>query len=440
MHISPFFLILVLCLVVTCHNPCPGASCIALLSDLEGNQTRFERFLALHPAFESKPDGKRHLRSDAVFVFGGDAPDRFFGERHVLRELLRLKQETPDRVILIAGNRDVNKLRLPLELSAAGMATGPHTGKPEYQNWCRKQNRDDIPASRLRWMLEQTMGSPLAFELRREELAREQHQIVTDIDEEAVVASYLEDSRPGGLFHQYLKAACLMARQGPTLFVHAGIPQASLGHIPGSTTREGTVDFWAAQLNTWMQRQIELWEIGFETWNGSLPRPGEDLIRYAERWGGQSANPFSVLYGRTMDDDGKVTLPPPPVIQWLHASGIRRLVVGHTPSGQIPVVQRTADGNFEFLVLDTSYGLADEPPLVTIGGLDGSLTAFSCPIDLPGTGRTILEFTLQLGTPGPLGRRTEDGAILVAPVADGWLSYQLEPGYKVRYNVRSSPR
>ncbi|HNV72877.1 MAG TPA: metallophosphoesterase family protein, partial [Candidatus Ozemobacteraceae bacterium] len=293
-------------LVMVC--PLLGAEiqCVALLSDLEGNRERFDHFLAHHRAFYLGDDRRWHLRSDAYFVFGGDAPDRFPGERHVLRELLRLKAESPDRVILIAGNRDVNKLRLPLELSDVAMKTSPRKGKREYHVWCDEQKRVDSKATRLRWMLAKTMGSPDAFELRRNELACETAVDQCAVSDQAVVDSYLEDACPGGLFHRYLKAACLMHRQGQTLYVHAGMPQASLGHVPGERHRVARLDEWMKRLNEWYQEQLHTWETAYSSWDGSAPRPADALIAYAERWGQQPMNPFSVLYGRSTDVEGKV--------------------------------------------------------------------------------------------------------------------------------------
>ncbi|NLI79780.1 MAG: hypothetical protein GX442_25460 [Candidatus Riflebacteria bacterium] len=424
-----------------------GAALTALLSDVEGCRGRLTWFLSRHPAFRLGEDGRYHLVPGAAFVFGGDAPDRFAGERHVLQELLRLKAETPDRVVLLAGNRDINKLRLPLELSPAALRRPPHQRPDAYEAWRGERSLPDDAPARLRWILEQTMGSPVAFDLRRAALAADRGVDPATVSGDDVVASYLADASPGGLFHRYLQAAVLMARRGPTLFVHAGLPQAALGKVPGRRRRAPDPDTWMADLESWYRQQLAAWEAGLGRWDGVGPRPGEALIRYVERWGTISYNPFSVVYGRTLDPEGKVDLPPAPVVDWLRRAGIRRVVVGHTPSGQVPVVRRTADGGFEQWVIDTSYGPPGEVPLVTLHGADGAGLAVEARLEarlVAGVASATLaegvlpvSFRSRLGGPGPLGARCRDGAFLVAPVGDRWLAFRVGPGFKLQYDLRS---
>ena len=56
------------------------------------------------------------LRPNCHLVFGGDACDRGPGDIRVLWDLLQLYEDHPGRVHIILGNRDVNKLRIPVEL------------------------------------------------------------------------------------------------------------------------------------------------------------------------------------------------------------------------------------------------------------------------------------------------------------------------------------
>ena len=53
-----------------------------------------------------------------MLVYGGDICDRYEGDFRVISDILLLKRDNIDSVVLIQGNRDVNKLRLVSELLA----------------------------------------------------------------------------------------------------------------------------------------------------------------------------------------------------------------------------------------------------------------------------------------------------------------------------------
>ena len=59
------------------------------------------------------------------FVMGGDAFDHGSGDLRIAEELLDFKERYPDRVFLILGNRDMNKLKLSSELHAQA-PSDPH--------------------------------------------------------------------------------------------------------------------------------------------------------------------------------------------------------------------------------------------------------------------------------------------------------------------------
>lgn len=56
------------------------------------------------------------------FCYGGDCFDRGPGDIRVARLLVGLKRRYPERVFLIMGNRDLNKLRFASELHASDLA------------------------------------------------------------------------------------------------------------------------------------------------------------------------------------------------------------------------------------------------------------------------------------------------------------------------------
>ena len=92
---------------------------LAYLTDVEGRWDKLTSFAKGNPVVRLRADAIE-LADSATFVFGGDAIDRGPHGRRLVRTLLAAKQRYGDRVILIAGNRDLNKLRLRRELEVAG--------------------------------------------------------------------------------------------------------------------------------------------------------------------------------------------------------------------------------------------------------------------------------------------------------------------------------
>src|SRR5690606_24466339 len=138
---------------------------IAFLSDIEGIWSKLSSFCASQELVKLVPDGQGALRLEvsegAVFVFGGDAIDRGPDGRRIIRTLLDAKLRQPDRVVLIAGNRDVNKMRLVRELSGYPPSQAPadviSTG----------------PGALLGWLFAHTMGAAFALRMRVKELEGE---------------------------------------------------------------------------------------------------------------------------------------------------------------------------------------------------------------------------------------------------------------------------
>lgn len=99
---------------------------ISFFTDAEGNLEFFKRFASLSNVVEMVEGSdsphfpelrfRRHYVQDH-FVFGGDAFDKGDGDIRIASMLTDFKDREPERVHLILGNRDVNKLRLAAELS-----------------------------------------------------------------------------------------------------------------------------------------------------------------------------------------------------------------------------------------------------------------------------------------------------------------------------------
>ncbi|MBF0544948.1 MAG: metallophosphoesterase [Candidatus Riflebacteria bacterium] len=408
---------------------------ITFLTDIEGNQAKLINFFKSNPAFAQDSDGKYHLKADFIFVHGGDICDRFPGERLVMREFLRLKQETPDRVILIAGNRDINKIRIPVELSDSAIKTDPIFKSDDFHQWIQGKNLPNNRSNRLKWILERTMGSPSAFELRRSELASENGVNPAAISDDQVTGSYLSDTTPGGLLFRILKSSVIMAHVGKTLFVHSGICSQSLGKIPGSLHRKISIVKWETNLNEWFQKSLTDWQQNLGHKNIFEYPVGYELVQYVGPAPKLTINPESVVYGREVDQEGKVALPPEDVINFLKENGFFRLVLGHTPSGQFPVIERLPDQSFEMVVGDTSYSpRTDEAPHIFFTGPDERTTTIQGQISFDEKMVVPISFSIEAGEKTIIGSHLPSNAVVIAPFKDGYLTYRLLPGFKVQYD------
>jgi hypothetical protein len=394
-------------------SPPPGISKseypVAYLTDVEGIWEKLAGFCQDNPLVCL--EGERLVvRPGATFVFGGDAIDRGPAGRRVLRTLLEAWRRQPSQVVLLAGNRDINKLRLVRELRGHPPTRTP----PEV----RKASRPVL----LRWIFDKTMGAHVAFECRKEELAR----TGGPVSEEDVVDSFLEDLGPGGVLRDYLSACQLVYRAGSTLFVHGGVHEHSLGRVPSRGPVEG-VDAWGEALNHWYREQLEFFA------EGRLDAEGvpawEPVIAYQAPTPGQRINTGSVVYGRMADERNHPSLPSPGLIETLARSGIHRLVVGHTPSGDCPSLLR--DGQFELILADNSYGRVEGASRVFLR--DDSVYVEG-QVKLEDGRQEQLRFQLEHGdTSGPLGRQLLDsGQLVKGPLTSGeWLLFRALPQFRI---------
>jgi hypothetical protein len=187
------------------------------------------------------------LKDGCYFVFGGDAGDKRDGTIRFVTLMIKLKQRYPDRVFLLVGNRDQNKLRLLSELTQQDL----HFPELPTASWmtgvCRvyrlfiqelavKQGLassiDKVHDStitqlntmpnRLRWILGCTMGSYGDFEFRRQELALLGGKSVGEIDDDSVVSSFYGSvADTNGFMRQYMQLGQLAVVIDCTLYVRA---------------------------------------------------------------------------------------------------------------------------------------------------------------------------------------------------------------------------
>ena len=90
------------------------------MTDFEGNFDYFMKLAAASVAFQvvETATGRLKLADGWRFVYGGDVTDHVMGDLRTLDALLKLRDRYgSDRVTLVMGNRDVNKMRLKFELA-----------------------------------------------------------------------------------------------------------------------------------------------------------------------------------------------------------------------------------------------------------------------------------------------------------------------------------
>ena len=105
---------------------------VGYVTDIEGNLDYWDRYIQMSKVLrieldKENPRGRPNifLKDDCELVFGGDVCDRGEGDITITKELLSLKERYPSRVHFIMGNRDVNKLRLPFELTNDARSVAP---------------------------------------------------------------------------------------------------------------------------------------------------------------------------------------------------------------------------------------------------------------------------------------------------------------------------
>ena len=236
----------------------------------------------------------------------GDVWDKGGADLYVIRQLLSLHDRYPHRVHFLMGNRDINKLRIVDEL---GVFSKEDTSNLPFHGgvyWLRGTNLRGDPdqtttlvpherTERLKWMLQKTMGSADAFELRRCELERERiafknstsaapslysnnlekRKTRTGVTDDEVSRSYIVSCNPNdGIMSQYLSRAKLTIKFGSALFMHGALPflpDKSTMCFPtpwltedednrDSSCKTSSLTDWIRNLNQFASDQIGAWQ------------------------------------------------------------------------------------------------------------------------------------------------------------------------------------
>lgn len=396
---------------------------ISYLTDVEGDAAYLDRYVEQSKVLQFCEANNNEFpyekciefqHDNAVLVYGGDVWDRGGSDLYVIRQLLDLQKRHDGRVHFIMGNRDMNKMRIASELGVVGTTTLP---RHEGVYWLRGTGRPGDPllkdnkvsqinaAERLKWILSQTMGSPDAFELRKEELQRETGRRTSDKD---VVDSYRQSCHPTGEMGQYLQQAHLALKLGNTLFVHGALPltQPTLNQAckQGKPVQEFWSDFKFAMpwqeadeeskphsANEWLKaleafarthvsgwkRHVEQLETGRQTecdgvwstkggYDYSTSGQGfEALMQYGMGWTPDGNRNPTIVYSSWLNDGLPYRFLPDPstpedslfaklTSEFFDTLGIELIVSGHQPHGDMPTRIELGEAK-NILCCDTSY-------------------------------------------------------------------------------------
>jgi hypothetical protein len=199
-------------------------------------------FVGGRPSYRSDGACDLVLHEGWHFVHGGDSCDKggaVGGTVRVVRTLVALKKKYPDRVTLILGNRDLNKMRWTAQLAFEPESYDPQTGHATWTEWnalervdgpcwvadvakragmtpmayyrkalakqkgvaAEEVSEDDVRqfdtvANRIRWHFKEMMGADGEFERRQAELAHLSKS--AEATEHDVVRSTIDSTKSGG--------------------------------------------------------------------------------------------------------------------------------------------------------------------------------------------------------------------------------------------------
>lgn len=399
-----FFTILCLLAVVSIPQNASSRPVIAYVTDLEGSYERLLSFIrhSNERVVFLDAEGQLQFKSgDFYFVFGGDAVDRGAYSQKLVRLLLDFKRRHPSRVVLILGNRDINKMRLISELSVGSRLNIPTQMWPWIHQHGYTPGTASLASIRLRWILEKSMGAPDAFNFRFAELRRAR----TQVSDQMVAESYLNELGEGGDFREFLLHGQLAALIDGNLFTHGSLTDESFGFIPGRSEIIEDVRIWVSEINKWGHEQIL-------EWAERRPRkddrpPGQDLIDFQQPAPGTRANRKSIVYGRSSDATGNPFISSLALVEKLKHQSIRRKLEGHTDYGFLPLVLRADD--FDFIFADSSDRLDLQSPGLIIENDDVHIVALTHDGEL---------LKYSLGASPLIGLRTKEGYLVKAVTQD----------------------
>ncbi len=356
-----------------CKKRVPGSSNIktnqqlemsypfSFVTDLEGNikgllNNLKEKGLKLE-------NGRLHFTHNQAELFiGGDLSDRGSDSIKIRRLIGDLKKRHPDRVHIIWGNRDINKLGFHgLLPSLDGFL------HEEYKEWLSKGEtrlshteleKRNTPENKLEWFFNE-IGCNQCLEFHQKELSELKGRPIS-IREAA--EDYIQSLHPKeGEFFKFLEMGQFIATKGRTIMTHGQITKENFGFVPDSSTRYENMAEWLEALNRWGKSKLSSIKSTYhpDILRGQHSRPTTELIQYCDSKWDQSfkkgyGNEVSVVYAPRNKEGNNFRLPDKETLQLLTKQGYSTLIVGHSPAGNTPLPLK-GEG-FIQIMADTSYG------------------------------------------------------------------------------------
>jgi hypothetical protein len=240
-----------------------------------------------------------------------------------------------------------------------------------YTEWLVQ--RKDNKVNRLKYILEKSMGAAKAFEYRREEISIINKMNIANITDEDVLNSFLSDFEESGRMKNYIQnSQMLYLTEDGSLVAHGVVNKENFGKIPFNNTQSkininsfDDLQEWVNKVNKKTNELVQFWIDELDHKALSYDSPWMDLVRYQEPIPNTPANSESFIYGRFSDSNGNPQLPDKKFLNNAKKAGVKRVIVGHTPAGDYPVIIKDITTNIEIVLTDTSYS-KDHIPLITL--------------------------------------------------------------------------
>jgi hypothetical protein len=331
-------------------------------------------------------------------VFIGNMIDHGGYDVKVLETVVDLKERYPERVELIMGNRDINKLRLLFEMKRLDRSSIENFRIPSWHSDFEKyiaqdgveykhgKDEEELVKDKMflfKFLLTKTMGASKAFENFKRENQMEDDLSVWEEYSSVLLEKGLDlerDTECGdyapteGLLYRYLTNAKLVYfdADSHTLYTHGALNSDNFLYYPQSKTHAdnddtNVVKTWSETLNKWAQECIQAAYDDKEDKALELIRLAEPKLDAQKNWDNENSHNESIIIAKPWTD-GKL-MPTLAGQQQIYEKGVHIHVSGHTPVGDIPVY-RSALVNL--VNVDTSYSKNPEGQKLAAVHIDDS--------------------------------------------------------------------